>query len=226
MGKIIDLTGQTFNRLYVIGISDKKSKSGRRTLWNCKCECGSDKIIVVVSCDLKNGNTQSCGCIFKENLIARSKTHGLSKSKLYHKYYDVLQRCYNPNNTEYHNYGGRGITMCDEWRNDFIVFYKWAMANGYNDGLTIERINVESGSYEPSNVIFIPMNLQGRNKRLHPSNKTGTSGVIYSQTKNRYVVSIGVDGRKLHIGNYTTLPEAVSARKQAEITYWGRTAIP
>ena len=92
-----------------------------------------------------------------------SKTHGLRRTRLYGIWNGILQRCFNPNRQKYKNYGGRGITVCDEWRNSFKAFYDWAMANGYRDDLTIDRIDV-NGNYEPSNCRWVDAKLQAYNK--------------------------------------------------------------
>ena len=91
------------------------------------------------------------------------KAHGLSNTRLYRIWYGMKQRCYNPKNTRYKNYGGRNITVCDEWENDFISFYNWAIYNGYNDNLTIDRIDV-NGNYKPDNCRFIDQKTQQRNR--------------------------------------------------------------
>lgn len=140
MGKFIDLTGQKFGKLTVLEyIGNKK--------WRCECDCGNIKDIY--SNNLRNGLTRSCGCLYKDAAIKRSK-HGKSNTRLYHIWMRMKQRCYYEKSNRYKSYGGRGITVCDEWLNDFQVFYTWAMDNGYRDDLTIERIDV-NGNYEPNN---------------------------------------------------------------------------
>ena len=125
--------------------------------------------------DIRSGATKSCGCIRRAKLaemaISRETTHGMSKTHLYYEYKRMLQRCYNLNNESYPNYGGRGITVCDEWleqdgygnRIGFIKFKDWAYASGYNDKLTLDRIDV-NGNYEPSNCRWTTMAMQSNNK--------------------------------------------------------------
>ena len=105
------------------------------------------------------GKSCSCGCKRKSHLI-----HNLCRTRLYHIHEHIKQRCYVENTPNYKNYGGRGIIMCDEWRNDFKVFYDWAMANGYKDDLTIDRID-NDGNYEPSNCRWTDNKTQSRNRR-------------------------------------------------------------
>lgn len=147
-----DLTGQRFGKLIVIRPLETDNRGYKHYL--CQCDCGNQK--EVSSRGLRRGSTKSCGCYRSE--ISRNKairlldqtTHGMSKTRLYHIYYGMKARCYNPNNHKYKNYGGRGITICDEWMNSFESFRDWSLANGYRDDLSIDRINSD-GNYEPSN---------------------------------------------------------------------------
>lgn len=120
-----DLKGMKFGRLTVIDYlgSNKHGKS----VWNCKCDCGNYK--QVVSSNLINGFSQSCGCIKKEQLSDRFKKHGMTGTRIYRAWRNMKDRCYNKNNKHYCNYGERGITVCDEWNYDFQCFYNWAMNN-------------------------------------------------------------------------------------------------
>lgn len=152
MSKLLNLSRKRFGRLLV------KSENGRdkqgRKLWLCKCDCGN--FITVASRHLVNGKTQSCGCLQKELTSQRFKTHGLTKDnkKLNSIWHAMKSRCENPSIKEFNRYGGRGIKVCDEWRNDFKKFYDWAILNGYREGLSIDRIN-NDGNYEPSNCQWI-----------------------------------------------------------------------
>lgn len=143
MSKFQDLSGQKFGKL--TAISRAKSK-GKRTMWNCVCECGNKKVIEAYS--LKSGNTQSCGCI--EKLKPNAQKHGMHGTRLYNIWSGMKSRCYCKTSSRYKYYGERGIKVCDEWLHDFQAFYDWAMANGYDDTLTIDRIDV-NGNYEPDN---------------------------------------------------------------------------
>lgn len=153
-----DLTEQRFGKLVVIKETEKRNGYGN-IIWLCKCDCG--KIKEVATPDLKTGRTMSCGCLKAEG---NARTHNLSKTKIYKEYYHIKNRCYNKNSNNYKYYGSRGIRICDEWLSDFMNFYNWAMANGYNDKLTIDRIDV-NGNYEPNNCRWIPQDEQKRNTR-------------------------------------------------------------
>lgn len=154
-----NLKGKKFGRLKV----DKMIyiKNGH-IYWKCKCDCGNDCIVKGYS--LKSGNTKSCGCLQKENASKAKYKHRMSKTKLYKRWEDIKKRCYNKNSYNYKNYGGRGIKMCDEWLNDFMNFYSWAMENGYEEKLSIDRIN-NNGDYEPNNCRWVDIKTQCNNRR-------------------------------------------------------------
>lgn len=160
-----DLTGFKFGRLTAISLSEKRS--GRKTFWDCVCECGKNKTIRTDS--LKDGSVRSCGCLKKEqdriNLPNGQGviSHGLSKERIYSTWRGMLSRCEDENDKSYKSYGGRGIKACSDWH-DLQNFVDWAYANEYDDSLTLERIDV-NGNYEPNNCTWIPIEKQALNKR-------------------------------------------------------------
>lgn len=158
-----DLTGSRYGRLTVL--SHEKTP-GSKTFWRCRCDCGNE--VIVGYGELRYGNTKSCGCLRKEVASLNGKTnstkHGMFGTRLYHIWDSMKARCYNEKHMAYKNYGGRGISICDEWRNSFEAFHTWALENGYSDELTIDRIDV-NGNYEPSNCHWITANQQANNKR-------------------------------------------------------------
>lgn len=129
-------------------------KSGKCKKGLFKCDCGSIKEIRLSS--VVNGKTSSCGCLFSENLSKRNMVHGLSKHPLYTKWLSIKNRCYIKSNIEYKYYGGKGINVCDEWKNNFKAFFDWSINNGYSKNLTIDRIDVNKG-YHPDNCRYVPM---------------------------------------------------------------------
>lgn len=157
MNKKYDITGNKYGYLTVIE-RDTKTVGERNSKWICKCKCGN--LSIVTYGDLKYGHTTSCGC---KKYESHNKRHGMTNTRIYRIWSNMKKRCNNPNFAEWEQYGGRGISVCDEWKNNFEIFYEWAISNGYSDDLTLERIDVEK-NYEPSNCKWIKLNEQQRNK--------------------------------------------------------------
>ena len=160
----VDLTGMKFGRLTVLERVENyitPSNGKTRSQWLCECECGNK--CVVQAAHLKSGHTQSCSCLNKDITKKRASTHGESKTPLYYVWKSMRQRCKNPNNSRYEDYGGRGIDICTEW-DDFLTFKEWAYANGYTNGLTVDRIDNDKG-YSPENCRIADYIIQGNNKR-------------------------------------------------------------
>ena len=184
--KLIDLTNQKFGKLLVL---EKAITQNEKVMWKCLCDCGN--IVFVKGVNLKNNRTKSCGCIKMEVLLKRNTKHSQRHTKLYEVWKTMKQRCYNPNNKSYKNYGGRGISICDEWKNNFMSFYNWSIENNYKEGLSIDRINV-NGNYEPSNCRWTTRVVQQNNTRV---NKYFT---INNETKTL------ADWCRIYNVNYTT----------------------
>ena len=159
MGKFQDLTGQRFGRLLVVK-RNENNKNGD-AMWLCLCDCGNK--IIVRGCDLRRGSTQSCKCLQKELSANRLTKHGLTNTRLHRIWSGMLRRCYNKNDPNYPRYGGRGISICEDWKTNFKLFYDWAMSNGYSDELSIDRIDV-NGNYEALNCRWANNKEQSNNK--------------------------------------------------------------
>lgn len=194
--RLNDLTGKRFGRLIVISREETKKSPGgaKRTMWRCKCDCGKETIVWAYS--LTSGRTESCGCLHKEVFLEKAQkatiTHGGTKERLYSVWRDMINRCKNENERLYKDYGGRGITICDEWM-DYAAFRDWAIKAGYDESAkrgscTIDRIDV-NGNYEPSNCRWANQKIQQNNKR---NNRFITyNGVTKTMTEWAEEVGIG-----------------------------------
>ena len=157
--RLEDLTGQRFGRLTVL---QRAPNRARGTFWLCRCECGVEK--EVNAAKLKSGNTVSCGCRRAEGLGDAMRTHGMTETRIYRTWSKMKSRCNNPTDHCYPVYGGRGITVCQEWNDSFETFYEWAIRHGYTDELTIDRIDNDKG-YSPDNCQWITLSANAGKQR-------------------------------------------------------------
>ena len=176
--RINDMTGQIFGRLVVVKIHCRNNGIH----WLCKCECGGQTI--VKTGHLNSGGTRSCGCLKSECCRKASKISAKKRSlpfknkrKLKDLRRNIINRCTNPKDKRWANYGGRGISICQEWIDNPILFYQWAIDNSYKPGLQIDRIDVH-GNYEPNNCRFVDiitqMNNTTKNRNITWNGKTQT----------------------------------------------------
>lgn len=156
------------------------------------------------------GLTVSCGCYNKEALSINKKTHGLRKHPIYNVWTGMKQRCFNGETEAYKNYGGRGITVCDEWVNSFQTFYDWAITNGWEKGLEIDRED-NDGNYEPNNCHFIMPQENVWNRRLlNGLNKSGYCGINFNDEK--WVCRVAYKNERIYLGRYKTAQTAAFIR--------------
>ena len=155
-----NIIGKKFGRLRVVEYIGPDSRG--RSVMRCTCDCGNQKNAHIGA--LRSGDAKSCGCITRENNATRAAKHNSSYTKLYKVWRHIKDRCFNENTENYKHYGGRGITMCSEWKDSFIAFQEWALTAGYKEGMSIDRINVD-GDYSPDNCRWTTSLEQARNKR-------------------------------------------------------------
>lgn len=209
MGKKIDLTRRKFGRLTVL--KENGIKRGH-IAWLCLCDCGNTKTIVSYS--LRNGSTKSCGCIPKETPVS----FGMRGTSTFNSWAGMVQRCSNPNDKSYQRYGGRGITVCKRWYK-FKIFYENMGKCPKN--FSIERIDNNKG-YSPDNYKWATATEQQRNRRPNKRNITGVNGVILNIKTGRYKVFITANYRCYNLGLFSSIEDAIEARKQGEKKYWGK----
>jgi len=206
--------GNKYNRLEVIDDLIYWEVGKRRKVL-CRCSCSDKTEKLVGLAQLINGNTKSCGCIQKEITVARNFKHGYSERKnkdpLYDLWGNMCNRCLNEDNESYKNYGGRNITICDKWRYNSKNFIEWCLENGWEKGLTIDRVN-NDGNYEPGNCQFVTRQVNNENRRLlQDRNKSGYRGV-YKRRYNFTARIVHKNKTILDKSGFKTAKEAALAR--------------
>ena len=185
--------------------TEKSKYKARFGLYKCKC----GNTFKSMTHHIKSGRTKSCGCIKKMKMSEISKTHGLTYHRLYKTWKSMMQRCNNQGIATYKYYGGRGITVCDEWL-DVRNFIE-DMYPTFKEGLTLDRIDVD-GNYEPSNCRWVTTTVQGRNTRkIQKNNTSGYRGVYLNKRTGKYVVQIRVNYARINLGTFTTAIDAAKA---------------
>jgi len=226
MGKLTDYTGDKYGRLTAVkevGPYIPPSNSYRSRQYLFKCDCGNEIVAQITA--VRIGNTRSCGCINKERIIKQNKKNAIYKGYSGHKHFKrwkgMIERCYYQKHKDYHNYGGRGIKVCDEWRSHPKLFIEWVEnESNYRKGLTLDRLDV-NGNYEPNNCTFSNHTTQVLNRNIMLTNTSGYPGVT-KHTDNRWRARININKKRISLGVYDTKEAAIEARKNAEIETYGK----
>ncbi len=204
--RVRDVSGWKSGMLTVIA---KSHIEKHRQMWLCKCECGNDCYRDTNA--IATGRVKSCGCLQKIATSKAKKTHGMAESRLYRTWSHMKQRCQNPTDRMYPRYGGRGITVCDEWLS-FENFMEWARASGYSEELTIDRID-NDGDYEPGNCQWLTY-AKNASKQWDDNARDLPRRVYHSKHGNRYVAH---SWSHHYLGTYNTITEARAAVEAAQV---------
>lgn len=209
--KTIKMIGKKYGRWTVIDEAGYHTEpSGDKVrLYTCQCDCG--EIRDIIGSSLRNGSSKSCGCLNSELASKRLIKHGLIDHPLYIVWGNMKKRCYNEKTNGYENYGGRGIEICKLWNKSFKSFYNWAIKNGWEYGLEIDRINNDD-NYKPSNCRFVTRRKNTINRRVFKNSKTRYRGISKNNVTDKYIAYISVNGERIHLGTYKTIKRAVHVR--------------
>jgi hypothetical protein len=194
--KIPEIIGNVYGRYTVTA---KAAMRGNQKYYECVCECGSIK--EVRGSSLRYGDSNSCGCLTVDSLIARVTTHGSSQDRLFGIHTKMRHRCNNPKNKGYLEYGAKGIGLCPEWL-DYLVFKQWAMSAGYADNLTIDRIDGSLG-YFPENCRWATYTTQARNRSKSKNLKSSHYIGVSQQTGYvKWVAGVKIGRKQVHLGTF------------------------
>ncbi len=189
----------------------KNKKINRRAKFKC-CQPGCNNEFECIINGVKSGNTVSCGCYRLKRVTEAKYKHGQSGTRLYYVWAAMINRCYNPDHAKYERYGGRGITVCDEWRNDprkYIEYVK-SLPGATKKGYSIDREN-NDGNYEPGNIRWVPAFIQSQNTGINKRNTSGYKGVSWSKQKNKWRARVQIKGNEKHVGFFCDKIKAAKA---------------
>ena len=199
------LKNMIFGNLKVLSVFKIKN----RRYCHCLCDCGTEKDISLSN--LLYRRTISCGCEQRKISKKVNTKHGLHSHPLYSIWSDIVKRCENKKCKHYKEYGQRGISVCKEWRSNPESFIKWAECNGWEKGLTIDRINV-NGNYDMNNCRFVNRHIQSINQRIRNDNSSGYKGIKWNKVNKKWQSYINVNKKHIYLGEYQDKAEALQAR--------------
>jgi hypothetical protein len=204
--------GNKYGLLTIVSEGPKAEYANKRQVW-CKCDCGNENLTLVSTNNLVSGNTSSCGCVGEES----RKTHGMSNTRTYQIHEGMIRRCKPHLADDFPYHAGKGIKVCEEWE----VFEKFYEDMGEcPDGLSLDRIDVH-GNYCKENCRWATNSVQGYNKGLDPNNTSGKSGVSWYTQSEKWSAEIHVENRHIRLGMFSNFDDAVKAREEAELKYYG-----
>lgn len=194
-----DYVGQVFGDLTVIGNAPNR---GSARYLHCICVCGNTTEVHLSNLKRQTGGIHSCSCANK---------HGGSGTRLHSIWRNMKQRCYNSKHTNYKHYGAIGVVICTEWRNSFVLFREWALASGYSDDLSLDRI---AGAllYSPNTCRWATQETQCRNRRNIENTSSKFTGVVFFRRTSRWLAYISVSGKRTYLGYHATEVDAACAR--------------
>lgn len=209
----MDIVGSTFNYLTVVEYYGKNKH--KKKMYKCYCNnCGNEKVLI--GTEVKNGYTKSCGCLNREVNKSSKTKHGMSKTLIYSKWKGMKKRCYSQSYQYYKDYGGRGIKVCDDWKDNFMKFYE-DMGDIPFEGAELDRIDNDD-DYKPSNCRWVSHKENSNNRRKY-KNKTGYTGVTYKPKLNKYQAQLYKNKKFIYLGVYDTPESAYAAYLKAKKEY-------
>lgn len=208
---------EKYNRLTVLKtwVIKKECSTGKmeyRRLCECLCDCGN--LMTANYYKVKTGHTKSCGCLVTEMLVERNTTHQLSKHPLFATYHSMIGRCHNKEHLNYHNYGARGIEVCDEWRKDISKFIEWAEEVGFEGEKQLDRID-NDGNYEPSNCRFVTVAKNLRNRR----NNVIIDGLVLKDWINKVAIENNLKPTNVHTRYYKLKKKGIEITVDTIVNY-------